>query len=149
LPATTISTAIPIPTAPSPAPPTELLYTSVRGDNWDVFDLNVATGQERAVTNSPERDRLPVWSPDRRSVAFTHGETPNSARIVAATGGQEVVVYQGLDSDARVSWSPDGRRLAFVSAKDGTPDVYLLDLRSGQLDRLTADPTEDGDPAWS
>lgn len=45
--------------------------------------------------------------------------------------------------------SPDGTRLVFASNRDGAWDLYLLDLTSGQVQRLTDTPEYDGSPSWS
>ena len=46
------------------------------------------------------------------------------------------------------SWSPDGRRIAFGSDQDGNYEIY--DERRWQWRaRLTDDPANDLDPAWS
>jgi TolB protein len=39
--------------------------------------------------------------------------------------------------DISPTWSPDGRQLAFVSWRTGYADIYLLNLRNGQLRNLT------------
>ncbi|MCR4391570.1 MAG: hypothetical protein NUV94_02035 [Candidatus Acetothermia bacterium] len=44
---------------------------------------------------------------------------------------------------ARPAVSPDGRRIAFVSNRDGPWDLYLLDLETRQVKRLT-----ETDPEW-
>ncbi|MDZ7267991.1 MAG: BamA/TamA family outer membrane protein [candidate division KSB1 bacterium] len=48
------------------------------------------------------------------------------------------------------SWSPDGRRLAFAATGfAGMRDLFLLDLDSERLTKLTNDHYDDRDPAWS
>jgi len=52
--------------------------------------------------------------------------------------------------DATPSWSPDGTRIAFASDRDdvgGEPDVYVMDLADGSVQRLTTDGG--WKPAWS
>ncbi len=39
--------------------------------------------------------------------------------------------------------------VAFVSERDGDPEVYVIDLRTGQETRITDNDTPDGAPAWS
>jgi TolB protein len=46
-------------------------------------------------------------------------------------------------------WSPDGSRIAFFSTRDGNEEIYVVDLESGRLDRLTTHPAADRNPAWS
>ncbi len=143
------ATTIPIPTAAAPAPDDVILYTSVRGDNWDIFSVQADGTGERQLTTNPARDLLAVWSPDRRSVAHSREAGAWGVRIVSADGGTEVALSDELAADARVAWSPDGRRLAFVSERERTSDLYLLDVQTGELQKLTDDPTIEGDPAWS
>ncbi|MCK4223682.1 MAG: PD40 domain-containing protein [candidate division Zixibacteria bacterium] len=48
------------------------------------------------------------------------------------------------------SWSPDGQKVALVGvAKNGYSDLYLYDLQSQLLTRLTNDIYEEKDPNWS
>jgi TolB protein len=41
------------------------------------------------------------------------------------------------------AWSPDGRRLALTLSRDGNLDLYVLDLASQGLTRLTTDESID------
>ncbi len=45
--------------------------------------------------------------------------------------------------------SPNGKHLAFASNRDGYWDLYLLDLTSGLISRLTNTTEYDGSPSWS
>ena len=48
------------------------------------------------------------------------------------------------------SWNPTGRMLAFTGIdRSGFSDLYTYDLASGVLRKLTNDPYDDRDPAWS
>jgi len=51
-------------------------------------------------------------------------------------------------------WSPDGTRLAFISDRDEQPgasgvDIYIVDVSSGQIDRVTWDATGGPPSSWS
>src|SRR3569623_46476 len=50
----------------------------------------------------------------------------------------------GTKKDRGPRFSPDGKRVAFVSDRDGTPEVYLLDLAGGEPQKLTS--AADGKP---
>lgn len=53
----------------------------------------------------------------------------------------------GLRSPA---WSPDGSRIVFEGlSTGGDSDLYVMDFRTQQRIRLTADPYRDRDPDWS
>ena len=78
------------------------------------------SGQMR-LTNSPDADRLPAWSPDGTRVAFL-----STADLVRVHNDVYTVRPDGSDlrrvtNDGLVGsfdWSPDGRRIAFVSFRD-------------------------------
>jgi Tol biopolymer transport system component len=47
------------------------------------------------------------------------------------------------------SWSPDGRRIAYESSRDGRLDIYVMDLETGAIRRLTDGRGFNGYPSWS
>jgi hypothetical protein len=57
--------------------------------------------------------------------------------------------FPELDQVFDPTWSPDGRQIAFSALRGGATDLYVFDLGSGQLRRLTRDAFADLQPAWS
>ena len=51
--------------------------------------------------------------------------------------------------DLHPAVSPDGTRVAFTSRQSGFWDLYILDLRNGEMAQLTSTPDYDGAPTWS
>jgi TolB protein len=60
---------------------------------------------------------------------------------------QQITDYPGLNSAP--AFSPDGKQLAMVLSKDGSPDIYVLDLASRKLRRITRHYGIDTEPAWT
>ncbi len=57
--------------------------------------------------------------------------------------------FDSLVSVLSPAWSPDGAQIAFSGlSHSGVSDLYVLDLASGALRRVTDDPYEDVDPTW-
>lgn len=47
------------------------------------------------------------------------------------------------------TWSPDGSKVAFSSNKDGDYDIYVVEVETGQVEKLTSNDKNDIGPAWS
>jgi dipeptidyl aminopeptidase/acylaminoacyl peptidase len=58
-------------------------------------------------------------------------------------------ITAGTKKDREPRFSPDGRRVAFVSDRDGTPQIYILDLGGGEPSKLTSFVEGFGAPIWS
>ena len=52
-------------------------------------------------------------------------------------------------TESRPLYSPDGEKLAFVSTRTGVGDIYVLELKTGDLRRITFDDSRAGLDAWS
>jgi Tol biopolymer transport system component len=55
----------------------------------------------------------------------------------------------GLLFQVDPAWSPDGRRVAFASAREGSLDIYVMDVDGTGTQRLTSTKEDDGHPTWS
>lgn len=88
----------------------------------------------------------PALSPDASEIAFVSG---GDIWTVPATGGEARLLVSHPDYDARPVYAPDGKSLAFTSTRSGNGDIYILNIASGQLKRLTFDDGPDEISAWS
>lgn len=140
--------------------------------------VDVKSGQPRQLTNGAWQDREPQWSPDGQQIAFvsTRGEKPQ-IYLIAPDGGEAralTTLKQGVAGG--VNWSPDGQRLAFTAGPqseprdptrpfrvnrhiyrfdtlgyvdDGVTAIYVIDLATGETQRLTDDRFMNQTPQWS
>lgn len=88
----------------------------------------------------------PSISPDRREIAFVSG---GDIWTVAADGGTAALLVSHPATESKPLFSPDGRRLAFVSNRTGGGDIYILNLETNDLQRLTFDDAPDQLDSWS
>jgi TolB protein len=47
------------------------------------------------------------------------------------------------------AWAPTSDRIAFVSRVDNTFDIYILNLRTNQITKLTENNVRNESPSWS
>lgn len=96
----------------------------------DVFELELATDPQLA----PD-EKFIVYV--RRSNDVKTDRRYSNLWRVATDGSEHRPLTSGFFSDAGPVFSPDGRRLAFVSNRDGSPQIWMLWLESGQIARLS------------
>ena len=76
--------------------------------------------------------------------------SPTATVAVIPDGTWRVELASLYPGDSDGSLAPDGRSIAFVSTRDGNPEVYVADTRTGEVRRLTHSPGRaDRRPAWS
>ncbi|MGI4020707.1 MAG: S41 family peptidase [Janthinobacterium lividum] len=88
----------------------------------------------------------PAISPDGSEIAFTSG---GDIWTVAAAGGEAHILISDPAYDSRPVYSPDGKYLAFNSTRTGNGDVYIFNLKTNELKRLTFDDGNENLSAWS
>jgi Tol biopolymer transport system component/C-terminal processing protease CtpA/Prc len=88
----------------------------------------------------------PAISPDGTRIAFVSG---GAIWEVPAMGGAAHLMVADKGADSRPLFSPDGKRIAFVSDGTGDGDIYVLDIASGNLSRVTFADGRDELGGWS
>lgn len=93
----------------------------------------------------------PAWSPDGQWLAYVSFETKHSAIYAQLVRtGERRLVSARAGVNGAPAWSPDGKSLALtLGGSGGNPDIYVLDLATQNLTRLTDDPAIDTEPAWA
>ncbi|CAN5601832.1 S41 family peptidase [soil metagenome] len=88
----------------------------------------------------------PGISPDGSQIAFVSG---GDIWTVPATGGAARLLVAHSADESRPLYSPDGRMLAFNTNRNLGRDVYLMDLATGDVRRLTHDSGSEDLTGWS
>lgn len=144
-----------------------IVFTTAREgvDEEQLFDMRPNGADPRNLTNnSAVADFKASYSPDGRRIVFGRGpvDGPNEQvelYVMNADGSHQrrrLTFNTRPDYDA--AWSPDGERLVFArrpgtapEGEDlGPPDLWTLNLRSGEERQLTNSPQiEEDRPQWS
>ena len=88
----------------------------------------------------------PGISPDGSEIAFVSG---GDIWTVPATGGAARLLVAHSAHESRPLYSPDGSMLAFNTNRNGGLDVYVMDLATGVVRRLTNDSDSEQLTGWS
>jgi Tol biopolymer transport system component len=59
------------------------------------------------------------------------------------------VTIDGISEVLNPTWAPDGQAIAFTGMSGGLTDLYVVDVNTSMLRRLTNDAYADLQPAWS
>ena len=91
-----------------------------------------------------------AWAPDGDRIAFVAKHHDANYLLEVNILTEQLTQYFKLDFD-NVS-SPDydgsGERIVFSALKEGQTDLYIIELLTGEVDRLTFDPFNDTHPSW-
>jgi acylaminoacyl-peptidase len=69
--------------------------------------------------------------------------------LVKADGSENRPLTTGKFLDTSPRWSPDGKRLAYVSTRDGSPQIQVRWITTGQTMAVTNVSEPPGEPVWS
>ncbi len=132
-------------------------FASHRGGHWDLYILDLSTGDTTQVTNDLEYDGNPSWSPDGIWLAFEKYVDNNLEIYITPLDGSVEPVRLTTDgaADYDPAWYPadSGRKVAFVSNRSGQNDIWIADLdRVGEsrFSNISNNPyLSQTNPAWS
>ena len=124
---------------------------STRGINEDdeVFVARVDGSERRNLTNDPANDWGPTWSPDGTTIAFNSDRDTVLGGYLMNADGSNLRAIDVLGWFEYPSFSPDGTKLAFMSHQGSDYNIFVFDIDTGTLARLTDAPGGDGWPSWS
>jgi Tol biopolymer transport system component len=123
-----------------------------------IFVINADGSDIHPVTNLPEGACQPSWSPNGSQLVFTSPCQLNTDSyresglyLINADGSDLTPLSSAPGGDFDPAWSPDGKYIAFTSLRDGHKEIYLLELATSKVTRLTVSDTdeENSQPDWS
>jgi Tol biopolymer transport system component len=125
-----------------------------------------AAAQRPAVIDAESASKLPLRT--TRTVSFTTTEgtwmaldvSPDGRQIIfdllgdlyvmPITGGDATRLTSGPEWEVMPRYSRDGREIVFISDRDGTDNIWTMELATGKLQQVTREVDVNlGSPEWS
>jgi len=129
---------------------TQIIYTTYRNSNPDVYVLDLKTGNKFPVSRMRSMDSSATWSPDGNRIAFTMSTRGNSDIYTIGSDGKDIKRLTWSNSiETSPSYSPDGKKIVYISDYSGSPQLYIMGADGRLEERLTYNGTYNADPAWS
>ncbi|HEV2702581.1 MAG TPA: Tol-Pal system beta propeller repeat protein TolB [Steroidobacteraceae bacterium] len=134
---------------------TRIAYVSVDGSPPSQrYQLVVADADgvnSRIILESRQPVMSPAWSPDGQWLAYVSFENKRASIYVQqVSSGERRLVSGRVGINGAPAWSPDGHRLLVtLGGSAGNPNLYVLDLSTQKLTRLTEGPAIDTEGAWA
>jgi len=128
-----------------------VLYSTFLEQNvYEIYEMDLNDGSVERLTNKIGVSNAPEVSPDGQSIVFSRG--------LPATGQYQIMLMDrnggNLGNIPQLSgwdptWSPDGKQILFASDRNGTVQLYTVNVNGRNLIRLTSLPAIRGRSDWS
>lgn len=128
----------------------------------DLFVADANTGQVVKKLTGPNADphfdalsfvsASGSWSPDAKKLAFIsfeQGDNRVTIFDVNSRNEERSIAVKGVGAISDAAWSPDGASIAIAGMAGGISDLYLIDVKTGAVRKLTDDRYAELHPAWS
>lgn len=115
----------------------------------DVWQLDLTSGRTQKLIDDAYN---PVFSPDGKRIAYDASYGGPRRIWIADAAGRNPRQVTTDASEAVVHilprWSTDGRLLAFQNIEKTKLDIRVVDVASGNINKITDDLVRDADPVW-
>lgn len=127
-----------------------IAFESTEAGNAEVFAMNPDGTGVTNISQSPEYEGEPVWSPDGTKIVFISLRDGNSEIYsMNADGTAQTRLTTDPAVDELPSWSPDGTKIIFYSQRDGNDQIYIMNADGTNQTNISNNTDNDEFPRFS
>ena len=125
-----------------------------KNDNYDIFFMDEDGTNKENLTNSPNYEKFPQFSPDgsyiiyqswiagKMEIFFFGLLDRNTVNITRQPKSNDIISHGNC-------FSPDGELIVFTSERDGNKNIYLSNISGTEVEQLTNHESNDFEPTFS
>ena len=119
----------------------KIAFESSGEEHGGIFVMDDNGRNIKQLTQAPNQDIYPRWSPDGKRIVFERVVTPDlqwgHLFIMDADGTNLSQLTNNFGINTFPSFSPDGKRIVFTSDFDGKNGVYVMDLENKDIKKIS------------
>lgn len=130
---------------------THLAFQSHKDGNWEIYALDLNSGNITRLTNDLAYDGAPTWSADGKEIAFESYRAKDlDIWKMNADGTHPVnLTPDSEEYDFAPQWSSDGKTIVFTGWATGNRQLYAMAPDGTNVRNLNKDRFHDEQAAWS
>ncbi len=116
----------------------KLVYLDQGDESYEIFLMDIDTGEEKQLTRNKFNEMYLSWSPDGKKIAFMAAQEKNNLDIFVldVETGEIFRLTTDKANDVNPNWSASGR-IVFNSDRGDEWAVYAINPDGTGLERLT------------
>jgi len=112
-------------------------HRHIKGNNYDMFVLDLDTMHETPVATSMHEESYPNWHPGGDHIVFSSNRNGSFDLFIACINEDIIIpLIEGPTNDKYPKWSPDGQSVLYQSDRNKRNALYIIsapDLPNCQL----------------
>jgi TolB protein len=130
---------------------TRIAFVAPDGPGKELYVMDLDGANLQRLTSDRSIALSPAWSPEGSLLLFTSFRDGSGPRIfvMPSAGGKTFLISGRVGNNTTPAYAPDGREIAATLSVDGNPEIYRMDARGRNPQRLTSNRSIDTSPSWS